>query len=108
MDNTLATRLAFVTSLAVMISTMNSGAMAPKVWGMLTCGGTLAAHLQGIVLRMFFALLMMVMAVRMVWHIQSCEVCAPAGLLRIYLAGGFHIGIISSTMGIGGGPWGCW
>lgn len=119
MDNTLATRLAFGTSLAVMIPTMISGAMAHHKRGAVDwraavpmgcaaifgglAGGTLAAHLPGIVLRMFFALLIMVMAVRMVWHIQSCEVCAPAGSLRIYLLVGFLIGIISGIAGIGGG-----
>ena len=78
MDSTLATRLAFGTSLAVMIPTMISGAFAhhrrravnwkaavpmgcAAVFGGLA-GGTLAAHLPGIVLRTFFAILIIVMA----------------------------------------------
>ena len=119
MDSTLATRLAFGTSLAVMIPTMISGALAHNSRGAVDwkaavpmgCaaifgglfGGTLAAHLPGIVLRMFFALLIIVMALRMVWHIRSCEVCEPYGSLRIYILIGFFIGIISGLAGIGGG-----
>ena len=119
MDSTLATRLAFGTSLAVMIPTMISGALAHNSRGAVDwkaavpmgcaaifgglAGGTLAAHLPGIVLRTFFALLIIVMAIRMVWHIRSCEVCEPYGSLRIYILIGFFIGIISGLAGIGGG-----
>ncbi|MFA6226040.1 MAG: sulfite exporter TauE/SafE family protein [Methanoregula sp.] len=119
MDSTLATRLAFGTSLAVMIPTMISGALAQNRRGAVDwkaavpmgcaailgslAGGTLAAHLPGIVLRTFFALLIIVMAIRMVWHIRSCEVCEPYGSIRIYILIGFFIGIISGRVGIGGG-----
>jgi hypothetical protein len=119
MDSTLATRLAFGTSLAVMIPTMISGAAAhhsrravnwkaaipmgcAAIFGGLA-GGTLAAHLPGIVLRMFFAILIIVMAVRMVWHIRSCSVCEPRGSIGIYILIGFLIGIVSGIAGIGGG-----
>lgn len=72
-DSTLATRLAFGTSLAVMIPTMISGAFAHHSRGAVNwkaampmgcaaiigglIGGTLAAHLPGLVLRTFFAIL---------------------------------------------------
>jgi uncharacterized membrane protein YfcA len=118
-DSTLATRLAFGTSLAVMIPTMISGAAAHHSRGAVDwkaavpmgcaaifgglAGGTLAAHLPGIVLRMFFALLIIFMAIRMVWHIHSCPVCEPRGSMRIYIVIGSLIGIISGLAGIGGG-----
>ncbi len=118
-DSTLATRLAFGTSLAVMIPTMISGAAAHHKHGAVNwkaavpmgcaavfgglIGGTLAAHLPGIVLRTFFAILIMVMAIRMVWHIRACPVCEPLGSTGIYIVIGFFIGIISGIAGIGGG-----
>jgi len=118
-DSTLATRLAFGTSLAVMIPTMISGAFAHHSRGAVNwkaampmgcaaiigglIGGTLAAHLPGLVLRTFFAILIIVMAVRMIWHIHSCPVCEPRGSTAIYLLIGIFIGIISGLAGIGGG-----
>jgi hypothetical protein len=119
MDSTLATRLAFGTSLAVIIPTMISGALAhhsrgavnwqaavpmgcAAVFGGLT-GGTIAAHLLGIVLRTFFALLIILIAIRMVWHLQSCTVCEPHGSIGVHILIGFFIGIVSGLAGIGGG-----
>jgi len=118
-DGTLATRLAFGTSLAVMIPTMISAALAhhrrgavnwqaaipigcAAVFGGLA-GGTLAGHLPGYVLRTFFAFLIIATAVRMVWHIQACSTCGPRGSTEIYLLIGFLIGIVSGLAGIGGG-----
>lgn len=118
-DSTLATRLAFGTSLAVMIPTAISGALAHHdreavnwkavlpigigaVFGGFT-GGTLASHLPGIVLRIFFALVIIIMALRMIWHLNSCDVCEPGGSTGIYLLVGFSIGIVSGLAGIGGG-----
>jgi len=119
MESTLATRLAFGTSLAVMIPTMISGATAHNSRGAVNwqaavpmgcaavfgglAGGTLAAHLPGIVLRTFFSLVIILMAVRMVWHVHSCQVCEPRGSTGIYLLIGFLIGIVSGLAGIGGG-----
>jgi uncharacterized membrane protein YfcA len=119
MDSTLATRLAFGTSLAVMIPTMISGAFAHHSRGAVNwkaaipmgctaifgglAGGTLAAHLSGHVLRTFFAILIIAMAIRVVWHIQSCPVCEPRGSIGIYLFIGFLVGIVSGLAGIGGG-----
>ena len=119
MDSTLATRLAFGTSLAVMIPTMFSSAIAHNSRGAVNwqaavpigsaavvggiTGGTLAAHLPGIVLRTFFSIVIILMAVRMVWHIHSCTVCEPRGSIGAYLLIGFLIGIVSGLAGIGGG-----
>ena len=119
MDSTLATRLAFGTSLAVMIPTMISGAFAHNNRGAVNwkaaipmgcaaifgglAGGTLATHLPGIVLRTFFAILIIAMAVRMVWHIRSCPACEPRGSTVVYIIIGFLIGIVSGLAGIGGG-----
>ena len=119
MDGTVATRVAFGTSLAVMIPTMVSGSLAHadrgavnwKAAGTMGCaavlggffGGTLAAHLPGIVLRGFFAVLIIVMAVRMAWHLRSCEVCEPRGSTPGYVLTGLLVGTVSGLAGIGGG-----
>jgi uncharacterized membrane protein YfcA len=66
-------------------------------------GGTIATHLPGIVLRTFFALLIIVMALRMVWHLRSCPSCKPRGSTVLYLITGFCIGVVSGLAGIGGG-----
>jgi len=119
MDSTLATRLAFGTSLAVIIPTMISGALghhrhgavdwkaaAPMgcaaIFGGLA-GGMVASHISGSVLRLFFAVFILVMAVRMVWHIQECPACEPHGSTVQYLCIGFFIGILSGLTGLGGG-----
>ena len=118
-DNTLATRLAFGTSLAVMIPTMISAAVAhhrhnsvnweaaiqmgcAAVFGGLA-GGTLAAHMPGYILRTIFALLIIATAIRLVWHLHSCIDCEPRGSTGTYLLIGFLIGIVSGLAGIGGG-----
>ena len=119
MDSTLATRLAFGTSLAVIIPTMISGAFAHHSRGAVNwqaaipmgcaavfggfAGGTAAAHLPGIVLRSFFALLIILIAVRMIWHLQSCTVSEPRGSTGVFIIIGFFIGIVSGLAGIGGG-----
>jgi uncharacterized membrane protein YfcA len=118
-EGTLATRLAFGTSLAVMIPTMISAAFAHQRHGTVNwqaaipmgcaavfgglAGGTLATHLPGYALRTFFALLIIATAVRMVWHIRTCPACEPRGSTSIYLLIGLLIGIISGLAGIGGG-----
>jgi uncharacterized protein len=119
LDNTIATRLAFGTSLAVMIPTMISGALAHHKRGAVNwragvtmggaaigggfLGGTIATHLPGLVLRELFAILIILMAARMIWHIHSCTMCEPRGSLPIYLFIGFFIGVVSGLAGIGGG-----
>jgi uncharacterized membrane protein YfcA len=119
LDSTLATRLAFGTSLAVMIPTMISGALAHNQRGAVNwaaavpmgiaaifgglCGGTLAAHLPGILLRSFFAILIVLTAVRLVWHLRACPACEREGSRGLFLVLGFCIGIVSGLAGIGGG-----
>jgi uncharacterized protein len=119
MDSTLAIRLAFGTSLAVIIPTMISGALAHHSRGAVNwqagvtmgCsaifgglfGGTLAAYLPGIVLRVFFAVFILIMAVRMVWHISDCQTSEAPGSTGRYLIIGFFIGILSGLTGLGGG-----
>lgn len=120
MDATLATRIAFGTSLAVMLPTMLSGALGHHKRGAVDWkaaapmgiaaiagglfGGTLAAHLPGIVLRVFFALIVIVTAVQMLRHKpEARESCGPKGSIRIFVALGFCIGIVSGLTGLGGG-----
>jgi uncharacterized membrane protein YfcA len=119
MDSTIATRLAFGTSLAVMIPTMISGTVAHHNRGAVNwragmtmgcaaigggfLGGTIATHLPGLVLRELFAVFILVMAARMVWHIHSCTVCEPGGSVAAYILIGFFIGVVSGLAGIGGG-----
>ena len=118
-DSTLATRLAFGTSLAVMIPTMISGALAHHNRGAVNwqaavpmgsaaiigglAGGTLATHLPGYALRTIFAFLIIATAIRMVWHIRTCSSCEPRGSTGVFLIIGFLIGIVSGLAGIGGG-----
>jgi uncharacterized protein len=118
-DSTLATRLAFGTSLAVIVPTMISGALAHHRRGVVNwqaavpmgCaaivgglfGGTLAAYLPGIVLRVFFAVFLLIIAVRLVWHIRDCRECEIRGSTGQHLIIGFFIGILSGLTGLGGG-----
>lgn len=119
MESTLATRLAFGTSLAVIIPTMVSGALAHHRHGVVDwkaavpmgcaavfggiIGGTFATHVPGIVLRIFFAIFILIMAVRMIWQIQGSEEREPAGTRGQYILIGFVIGTLSGLTGLGGG-----
>lgn len=119
MDSTLAIRLAFGTSLAVIIPTMISGALAHHSRGAVDwqaaipmglaailgglAGGIAASFLPGSVLRLFFAAFILIMAVRMIWHIRECPVCEPRGSVSWFLVIGFFIGILSGLTGLGGG-----
>ncbi|MFA4860766.1 sulfite exporter TauE/SafE family protein [Methanoregula sp.] len=119
MDSTLATRLAFGTSLAVIIPTMISGALGHHRHGAVDwkaavpmgcaaifggiAGGMAASHIPGSILRLFFAVFILIMAVRMVWHIRGCPACEPRGSAVQYIFIGFSIGILSGLTGLGGG-----
>ncbi|MDD1685269.1 MAG: sulfite exporter TauE/SafE family protein [Methanoregula sp.] len=120
MDSTLATRVAFGTSLAVIIPTMISGALAHHNHGAVDwqaalpmgfaaifgglAGGMAASRLPGSVLRIFFAVFMLLIAVRMVWNIRECDPCERTrGSAVQYLVIGFFIGIVSGLTGLGGG-----
>ena len=125
-DSTLATRIAFGTSLAVMLPTMISGALGHHKRGAVNwvaavpmgiaaifgglAGGTFATHVPGIVLRMFFALITILLAIRMVWNLRECPAeevresnGEPRGSAGIHLLLGFCIGIVSGLAGVGGG-----
>ena len=118
-DSTLAIRLAFGTSLAVITPTMISGTLAhhqrgtvdwqaaltmgiAALFGGLT-GGMAASYLPGSALRMFFAVFILVMAVRMIWHLRESPDREPSGTPVRYLIIGFFIGIVSGLTGLGGG-----
>jgi uncharacterized membrane protein YfcA len=119
MDSTLAIRLAFGTSLAVIIPTMISGSLAHHRRGAVDwkaavpmglaaiagglAGGMAASFLPGSMLRMFFAVFILIMAARMVWQIRECPVCVPHGSAVQFIIIGFFIGILSGLTGLGGG-----
>ncbi len=119
MDGTLATRVAFGTSLAVIIPTVISGALAhhrrgavdwgaalpmgiAAIAGGLT-GGIAASRLPGHLLRIFFAIFLVIIAIRMIWKMQECSSCEVRQSLPGYLATGFLIGNVSGLTGLGGG-----
>lgn len=118
-DSTLATRVAFGTSLAVIIPTMVSGALAHHRHGVVDwqaalpmgcaaifgglAGGVAAARLPGAVLRTFFAVFILIIAIRMVWHLKECPGCEQRREPILYLVTGFFIGIVSGLTGLGGG-----
>lgn len=119
MDGTLATRLAFGTSLAVIVPTMIGGAIAHHARGTVNwiaalqmgitaifggfIGGALATHLPGHVPRTIFALLIIMTAIILVWHIQERKTYKIQRSACTYLPLGFGLGIISGLSGIGGG-----
>jgi uncharacterized membrane protein YfcA len=118
-DSTLAIRLAFGTSLAVIIPTMISGALAHHKRGAVDwqaalpmgaaaisgglAGGLAAARLPGSLLRLCFAAFLVVIALRMVWNIRECASCDKRGSPLQFIVTGFVIGIISGLTGLGGG-----
>jgi uncharacterized protein len=119
MDSTLATRIAFGTSLAVIIPTMISGALAHDKRGAVDwhaalpmgvaaifgglAGGMAATRLPGSILRMFFAVFILLMAVRMVWHLRESPDREMRGSAVHYGIIGLFIGIASGLTGLGGG-----
>ncbi|HWQ65066.1 MAG TPA: sulfite exporter TauE/SafE family protein [Methanospirillum sp.] len=119
LDSTLAIRVAFATGLAVTLPTVMTSALGhhrkgavdwqtaipmgvAAVVGAVT-GGTIATFLPGQVLKTFFAVLVTLMAVRMLWNVKECSVCPPRQSLPVLLFIGFCIGNITSLAGVGGG-----
>lgn len=119
LDSTLAIRVAFATGLAVTLPTVMTSALGhhrkkavdwqtaipmgiTAVFGAVT-GGTIATYLPGQVLKTFFAVLVTLMAVRMLWNVKECSVCPPRQSLPVLLFIGFCIGNITSLAGVGGG-----
>ncbi|HUI39568.1 MAG TPA: sulfite exporter TauE/SafE family protein [Methanothrix sp.] len=118
-DPTIAVRVAFGTSLAVILPTALSGChghycRGAVLWrqgitlglsglaGALT-GGTIAAHAPGDLLKMVFGVVLLAGTLRMLLagKIRSSEV-QEEGLLP-YILWGFAVGVVSGMTGIGGG-----
>lgn len=118
-DSTLAIRIAFGTSLAVILPTMISGALAHYRHGAVEwraalpmgvaaifggfAGGVAASHVPGHILRLFFAIFILIIAARMFWRIRECAECEMRGSTIPFLVTGFAIGILSGLTGLGGG-----
>jgi hypothetical protein len=118
-NETLATRIAFGTGLAVMVPTMLSGAYGHHRKGVVNwpaaipmgiaavfgglAGGTLASWLPGMALRIIFSLALVIMSMRMLWEVRDCHICDIRGSPGAHISLGLLIGIISGLAGIGGG-----
>lgn len=122
-DPTLATRVAFGTSLAVVLPTAISGCRGHScrgvvlwragiiigLFGMLGgfLGGTIAAHAPGELLRMVFGFVIMLAALRMLFASNLSPRHEPGdgyeeNLLQ-YVFWGLIVGVVSGLTGIGGG-----
>ena len=124
-DPTLATRIAFGTSLAVILPTSLSGCHGHSCRGVVLwrpgiamglaglagafLGGTIAAHAPGDLLRMIFGFVVMIGALRLLFagNLQPRETSGDRskrskGLLQ-YILWGMAVGIVSGLTGIGGG-----
>jgi len=122
-DPTLATRIAFGTSLAVILPTSLSGCHGHSCLGVVLwrqgtvlglaglvgaiLGGTLAAHAPGDLLKMIFGVVVMAGALRMLLaeRILPKEIheVKPRDDMTPYLLWGLAVGVISGLTGIGGG-----
>ena len=124
-DPTLATRIAFGTSLAVILPTSLSGCHGHSCRGVVLwrpgiamglaglagafLGGTIAAHAPGDLLRMIFGFVVLIGALRLLFagNLQPRETSGDrskrsTGLLQ-YILWGMAVGIVSGLTGIGGG-----
>lgn len=122
-DPTLATRVAFGTSLAVVLPTAISGCRGHScrgvvlwragivigLFGMLGgfLGGTIAAHAPGELLRMVFGFVIMLAALRMLFASNLSPKHEPGDgseeNLFQYAFWGLAVGVVSGLTGIGGG-----
>jgi uncharacterized protein len=118
LDNTLATRVAFGTGLAVVLPTAASGCRGHSCMGVVLwkpgfilgisglvgafLGGSIAAHLSGDLLRIAFGLSVIAGALRMIFAGKIKPGNPREGMLY-YVIWGFPIGIVSGLSGIGGG-----
>jgi uncharacterized membrane protein YfcA len=124
-EPTLATRIAFGTSLAVVLPTALSGCRGHACRGVVLwragtiigmcgmiggfIGGTIAAHAPGELLRMVFGFVVMLAAARMLFVSNLLpENRQPAGKwpekdVFQYILWGLAVGVISGLTGIGGG-----
>lgn len=123
-DPTLATRIAFGTSLAAVLPTALSGCRGHSCRGVVLwkpgtimglCGlfgaffgGSIAAHAPGDLLRLFFGFVVLLGALRMLFarslfHGQEALSGATRENLLQYVLWGLGVGVISGLTGIGGG-----
>ena len=118
-DSTIAIRVAFGTSLAVILPTAVSGALGHKRRGKVLTrplmlmgstaiiasfiGGTLASHLPGSFLTTSFGVLVLISAVWMLTADYSNINTVPKKGVLNYLIIGFIAGMLSGLLGIGGG-----
>jgi uncharacterized protein len=123
-DPTLATRIAFGTSLAVVLPTALSGCRGHSCRGVVLwrpgiimglcgllgafLGGSIAAHAPGDLLRMVFGLVVMLGALRMLFAKdlqprQDASAGETKDRLLQYILWGLAVGVISGLTGIGGG-----
>lgn len=122
-EPTLATRIAFATSLAVVLPTAISGCRGHSCWGVVLwqegiiiglfgmlggfLGGTIASHAPGELLRMVFGIIVMLAAARMllVPRLQSWQEPheRPRKSIIHYMIWGVAVGVLSGLTGIGGG-----
>jgi uncharacterized protein len=118
-DPTIATRVAFGTSLAVVLPTALSGCHGHSCRGVVLwrpgiymglsgligaiLGGTIASHAPADLLKTIFGLVVLAGALRMLFAGKIKPRGEPRGGLLQYIIWGFGIGIISGLSGIGGG-----
>lgn len=119
-DQTIALRVAFGTSLAVILPTAISGGYGHHcrkcvVWKAVLpmgitgifgafMGGTVASHAPGQVLAVLFGIVLLIAAWRMVVQIPASSECgSPGSTVPWYLVAGFCVGFFSGLLGIGGG-----
>ena len=118
-DPTLATRMAFGTSLAVVLPTALSGCQGHSCRGVVLwrpgiymglsgllgaiLGGTIAAHASGELLETIFGLVVLAGALRMLLAGKIKPRGEPREGVLQYILWGFAVGIVSGLSGIGGG-----
>jgi hypothetical protein len=118
-DPTTAIRVAFGTSLAVILPTAVSGALGHKRRGAVLTGpmklmsisgiiaafigGTLASNVPGVYLRIIFGFLVLIAGVWMLIAKYPERGIEPKKGILNYLSIGFIAGILSGLLGIGGG-----
>lgn len=118
-DPTLATRMAFGTSLAVVLPTALSGCQGHSCRGVVLwrpgiymglsglvgaiLGGTIATHAPGELLRITFGLVVLAGALRMLLAGRIKPRGEPKEGILQYILWGFAVGIVSGLSGIGGG-----
>ena len=122
-EATLATRIAFATSLAVVLPTAISGCRKHSCWGVVLwregiiiglfgmlggfLGGTVASYTPGELLRMIFGIIVILAAARMllVPHFQAPQEPhnRPKKSIIQYMIWGVAVGVLSGLTGIGGG-----